>query len=962
MDLSGLNENQKKAVTHGAGPLMIIAGAGTGKTQVITQRIAWLVEKKLARPSEIVALTFTEKAANEMSERLEKLIGHHAIAVTCSTFHGFCQQLISQYGLEIGVTPGAPLLSEVQLWLLMHREFDRFTLDYFKPRGNPTKFLRALIKHILRAKDENISVVAYREFAENFVLNAGEIDGPQSEDARRFTELAEAYATYQKIMEERGVMDFGDLLLHANTLVRERASVRARLQGRIKYIVVDEFQDTNMAQYDLVRALLGSAHNITVVGDDDQAIYKFRGASVDNIFQFRTHFRDRTEVFLTENYRSRQEILDAAYRLIQNNNPDRLEALEPGAKQLHAATGVGSVVEAEQFSSGREEVAWVAEKIVSAIASGTPAHEIAVLARASSHLEDIAAALRRARVPYLIAQTDGLLKTRVVIDMLAMLRAALERHNSNAWYHLAVSRISGVAPAALVDCIAHARHKNVPLARVVLGDFPPELSEDVRGAFLALTTKIKLEPEFLRANKASVLLYQLLEQSGYFGVLVRAIEAGDGAAAADMPLINQFLEFVAEWETHHGSATPYDFLADCDRLLELGEEGGQSGDNGAAAHGAVQLLTIHASKGLEFCEVFVVSAIEGRFPGTQRANGIELPADLVHEKISSEDHHTQEERRLAYVAFTRAKERLHISCAKKYSSSENARVRKPSRFIFETGHELHENISETDDGVLVAPSYVLPVVPPQNTNEEFSFTQLKSFQNCPYQYWFAHVLKLPVRAKWTMNFGKSIHAALEHWYELLREQTAVEQNIPPPEKLIEILHRDWISDGYPSQHMHDEKKCEAETMLRAYYRQNETHWHIPAYIEQRFRIAIGGEIIKGSIDRIDLLSDGSVELIDYKTGAPKSSEDLKFEDKEQLLIYELAAERQLGLKASLLSYHYVQENTKASFVSKPKDLEKIENFVTETAAEIRTGHFPAKPSSFTCKNCDFKDICPYREL
>lgn len=342
LDLSHLNKNQLQAVTHRAGPLMIIAGAGTGKTAVITHRIAWLVEEGLARPQEIVALTFTEKAANEMSERLEKLISHQALAVTTATFHGFCQSLLARFGLEIGVVPGAPLLNEVQLWLLMHREFAKFNLKYYKPHGNPTKFLRALIRHILRTKDENISVAQYLAHAEDLRLNSDVADGPASDEVARVAELAAAYETYQNILAERGVMDFGDLLMQANRLVAERPCVAERLRREIKYIVVDEFQDTNLAQYDLVRALLGPEQNITVVGDDDQAIYRFRGASVENILQFRAHFPARTEVFLTQNYRSRQNILDAAYALIQFNNPHRLECDEfgvsTGAKKL-TATG-----------------------------------------------------------------------------------------------------------------------------------------------------------------------------------------------------------------------------------------------------------------------------------------------------------------------------------------------------------------------------------------------------------------------------------------------------------------------------------------------------------------------------------------------------------------------------------------------------------------------------------------------
>ena len=973
MDVTSLNENQLKAVTHGEGPLMIIAGAGTGKTNVITHRIAWLIEQRHARPSEIVALTFTEKAAAEMSDRLERLVGHHAIEVTTATFHGFAQQLIHRYGLEIGVTPGAPLLTDVELWLLMNREFDRFGfLKYYRPHGNPTKFLRALITHIQRAKDENISVEQYREFAQSAALNTDRVDGPQSDDAERWNELAESYATYQTIMLEKGLMDFGDLMLYANKLVQTRPSVRARLQQRYKYIVVDEFQDTNMAQYDLVRALLGAEQNITMVGDDDQSIYKFRGASVDNILQFRSHFPTRTEVFLTENYRSQQEILDAAYTMIQHNNPERLET--NGEKKLHAARGSGTRVCAHQFATAVQEARWIAGEIKKMIDAGCAPPQIAVLARASSHLEETANELQRLGVSYVIAQTDGLLRTRVVIDLLSLLRAALDRTNSSAWYQITISRISNIPTSDLVETVAHAKRKNITLARAVLFEFAPELSAEGKAALFELARKLKLDPDFLRTNKASAIVYQLLEQSGYFKALLNEINSGSTIAMTDMTLVNQFLEFVAEWEARHPQATPFEFLADCDRLLELGEEGQQALDTSVID--AVQLLTVHSSKGLEFDRVFVVSMIEGRFPGTERADGIELPEALVREQQHPEDHHTQEERRLAYVAFTRAKSELFVTCAEKYSSSENARVRKPSRFIAEAGCSIAPIVTaDVHHDADTPQAEHAPLSIAAEKKNSFSFTQLQSFEKCPYQYWFAHVLKLPTRTKWTMQFGRSLHGALQEWYELLRESASAQQgslfdlapredhtDTPAVDTLVDLLRRSWISDGYPSRPFEEKKMSEAEGMLRQYYKQHAGHWTMPSFIEQRFRVVIGGEVLTGSIDRMDILPSGEIEIIDYKTGTPKSSDDLKFDDKEQLLIYQLAAQRQFSLTPTLLSYYYLQNNEKASFVAQEKDLQKIEDFVGETVAAIRTSSFAAKPSPHVCGNCDFKEICPYRQL
>lgn len=617
----------------------------------------------------------------------------------------------------------------------------------------------------------------------------------------------------------------------------------------------------------------------------------------------------------------------------------------------------------------------MAADIVGRIKAGAAAADIAVLARAASHLEVVALELKKAGVQIFLAQTAGLLRSRVVIDVLSLLRAALERGNSNAWYQLGLSRVSQLAPADLVTCVDYSRRKNLPLARVMLADFPPELDETGRTALKKLATDTKLTKEFLGSNKPSLVTYQLLEQSGYFKKLVAEISAG-GAGVEDIELINEFLEFVADWEAQHPNATPFNFLADCDRLLEVGEEGEREG---SAERGGVQLLTIHSAKGLEFSTVYVVSMIEGRFPGTERSEGIELPAVLVREKIVNDDHHMEEERRLAYVAFTRAKSNLILTWSEKYSSAEGARLRKQSRFISEA--ELSETTfrsvpaarEDVAEG-LSASENNAPLVALNRQKEEYSFTQLKAFESCPYQYWFSHVLRLPVKQKWTMNFGKSMHSALEQWYKLLLEQNnaqqvslfdtapAADKTVPSVEKFLEILHRVWIPEGYPSAEFHEEKFHAAEDMIRGYYRKHADLWRVPAHIEQRFKIVIGGELVRGSIDRVDNLPSGGVEIIDYKTGEPKDPEKIKFEDKEQLLIYYLAAERQLKLQPALLTFYYLQNNAAVSFTPTPKDLTKVEEWVADITSEIKHGQFPPKPGQFTCRFCDFKDICPHREL
>src|SRR3989344_303599 len=321
--LTGLNAAQTDAVTHGAGPLLIVAGAGTGKTTVLTRRYLHILQTHGLTTENVLALTFTEKAAGEMEDRVLSLLPNGTFDFWISTFHGFCQRVLEERGLDIGIPNRFRLVTETDGWLLLKRRINELPLDYYRPLGNPVKFLAALLRHISRAKDENVSPEEYLAFAKDAVLD-GDAETVSGE-RKRLQELADLYFAYRKILRDEGALDFGDLIQETLRLFRERPRVLAEYQKRFPYILVDEFQDTNWAQYELVKLLAGSARNLTVVGDDDQAIYKFRGASLANILQFRDDYPEAKAVYLTDNYRSNQAILDLAYRFIKKNDPHRLE-------------------------------------------------------------------------------------------------------------------------------------------------------------------------------------------------------------------------------------------------------------------------------------------------------------------------------------------------------------------------------------------------------------------------------------------------------------------------------------------------------------------------------------------------------------------------------------------------------------------------------------------------------------
>ena len=350
--LSGLNAEQRRAVCHGDGPLLVVAGAGTGKTQVITRRIAWLIGTRRARPSEILALTFTDKAADEMQARVDQLVPYGYTDAAISTFHAFGDRVVREFALELGLPHGLRVLSRPEVVIFLRERLFGFELDEYRPLGDPTRFLAALATLFSRCKDEDVAPAAYLAYAaaadgrERCAAARGELSIRRRTTSRRRgrggappDRTRRAYDRYQSLLLGAGLVDFGDQVSMALRLLRESPATRVELQRRFRYVLVDEFQDTNPAQSELVELLAATHGNITVVGDDDQSIYKFRGAAISNILEFKRRHPSARQVVLRRNYRSRAPILDSSYRLIRFNDPDRLEVRNGIDKRLLAERG-----------------------------------------------------------------------------------------------------------------------------------------------------------------------------------------------------------------------------------------------------------------------------------------------------------------------------------------------------------------------------------------------------------------------------------------------------------------------------------------------------------------------------------------------------------------------------------------------------------------------------------------------
>lgn len=959
--LEGLNEEQLQAVTHGSGPLMIIAGAGTGKTTVMTRRIAWLIDQKLAQPDQILALTFTDKAASEMEERVDKLLPYGYVDLWISTFHAFCQRVLQEHGFDIGVANDAQLLTETETWLLMREHWDRFELDYYKPLGNPTKFLRALLTHFSRAKDEAITPEMYREHVEG-------LKDVDDDELKRLMELVHAYETYEAILHESNALDFGGLIVYTLALLRDRPNVLKAYQEQFKYLIVDEFQDTNTAQYEIVRLLAGKKRNLAVVGDDDQAIYRFRGASISNILQFEKDFPKTERVVLTKNYRSVQPILDKAYSFIAGNNPNRLEVSLKEShgldKQLKSQLqGGGAVVHLHADTLAGEVQAVVREILSLKAATECDWSDVAILVRANDNADPFLVAMDAADIPYTFLAMRGLYRKPIVLDAIALMRVIDDPYDSPSVYRLLSHPQIGIPERDLITVTHLARRKGVSIVEAMgsqLKTVSPEGGQRIQ-EWSQFFSKIRL---YAKRRNALEVFAEALKQSGLYGSVLQLDEAEQ---LEQSNFLQQFYERVRRFVQTNTDASLHAFVREFERERHAGEEGSLMTDLQSGPD-EVKVMTVHGSKGLEFRHVFLVNLVDRRFPASRRNDPIPIPEGLISQQQTDGDVHLEEERRLFYVGMTRAKERLYFASGDDYGG---ARTKKLSRFLNELGYEKPAEPQAFEGSFLDHPSvrdHMLLSGVQLPVPKAFSFTQLVAYDHCPLQYKFAHILKIPTFGGPALSFGKTMHNTLQAFFEEVLEASDKGQQelfegerregMPSEEHLIELYERYWLDDWYQSNKQKEQYRADGEASLRAYYKELTEQAPTPIFLERGFTIKIDDIVVRGRVDRIDEV-EGGVEIIDYKTGNPKTEKDLSATDKMQLMLYQLAAKELFGLEPKRLTFHYLKDHSRVSFLATDDELSALKDKIRKQITAIRARQFDPTPG-FMCRYCDFKDICPFR--
>lgn len=646
-----LNEQQREAVFHTNGPLLILAGAGSGKTRVLTHRIAYLIEEKGVNPWNILAITFTNKAAGEMRERVDKLVGFGSESIWVSTFHSTCVRILRRHIDRLGYDNNFTIYDADDQKTLMKDVCRLIDIDtkVYKERN--------LLSAISSAKDELI-------MPQEFELNAGGDYGKQK--------IAKVYREYEKQLRANNALDFDDLLVKTVQLFQTQPDILEYYQERFRYIMVDEYQDTNTVQFKFVSLLAGKYKNLCVVGDDDQSIYKFRGANIKNILNFEQEYHDARVIKLEQNYRSTGNILNAANAVIRNNVGRK-------DKSLWTENGEGEKIQLRQFDTGYDEADFIAGDIKKNVSDGAAYNDHAILYRTNAQSRLFEEKFVAANIPYKIVGGINFYARREIKDLLAYLKTI-----DNGKDDLAVRRIinvpkRGIGLTTINRVQESALEREIGFYEALQGlDLIPNIGRSTAklDSFVALIEYFK---GFAQNESISDLMKEIIEKTGY----VENLEAEDKEdAQTRIENIDELLSKIAAYEekcadedekpTLSGFLEEVALVADIDSLDE--------------AQDYVILMTLHSAKGLEFPRVYLAGMEDGLFPS--------------YMTITSDDNEElEEERRLCYVGITRAEKELTVSCARRRMIRGETQYNKTSRFLKEIPSELMENGNTFEEDV-----------------------------------------------------------------------------------------------------------------------------------------------------------------------------------------------------------------------------------------------------------------------
>lgn len=942
---------QQAAIDHKHGPLRIIAGAGSGKTATMTAHITSLIQSGTAQPEQIVALTFTNAAAAELTERIQQSLGDSQVEVWSGTYHSFGGQIVSDGAITLDMPAEPKLLSEVEVWLTIRKllqdglEIEQLDMVNFGAAIN------GLVSFISRSKDELVTPDAIHAYIESLP----EEDAEHAAEMRDRVRVYEAYIAY---CHERGVIDFGDQIQLAVKALSENAELLAEYRDRYRFFVVDEYQDTNFAQSELVRLLAAPAHHLRVVGDPQQSIYRFRGAAVDNILRFSREIEGVTDVSLSTNFRSHQQILDVANRVVENAEmATRLSAHQE-------RTGPRPVVAAGTDWS--DETQWIAEVLEQHRERG--AKSIAVLARKRKLLPGIARALERRGIPAQILGGEGIFDLPAVKDAVAMIRVLCNPADTTSAVRVLTSPRCGLNDHTVYALRNHLRSSNyIQTLQNIVSHPPLDLDPGVVAAVAAFCDELRALVRTAKSQQVDVLTRR---------VIARQLP---DHPADELRALDQLVQIAGQFTGNSIDTSLRAFVDYLDALSQM--TSGEARIEAVPEDGSVSLMTIHGAKGLEF-DVVVIAGMNRFDAGSTNDSAARMfpPAlrhdrDMYPDRADFEDREAylkgvgkvegklaeDEERRLFYVAFTRARDALYLSWTANHPSrtkpttpfkmlkelddlvqkveipSYPAILDEPplqtffstvssrldpsddfSRFVDDWASywrgkpQEAEAMRALDEGLAAyqqrKPAQIerieqvrrtlLDTTYAPVTRSVFSYSQISTYEDCPRRYLLHYLVGVPENPANSSQtqLGSAFHEALQALHIAREHGTTTDFR--------DLVQRSFDETG---------GEFEAEATQRAIrgFLNSPDATAIPLATEQEFYLRLGkgrnAPVIRGFIDRIQQTPEGDIEIVDYKTNRQNKSRDQVMADL-QLPIYVMACREAVGLEPRYATMAFVRHD------------------------------------------------------
>ncbi len=1019
--LENLNPQQRQAVEATQGPVLVVAGPGTGKTQVLALRIANILKKHDVKPSDILCLTFTESGVLSMRNRLIKIIGNEAYYVRIHTFHSFCNEIILTFPEKFAFSTELMQLDDLTRLKVIKDVIDSFPDDVslqLKPFHDKYYYRFDIISSIQTLKREGIVPSVLEKIARenleylenNKALNkrTGKPTGEwltNYKSAERNFEIAEIYRKYNEILDQRGLYDYEDMILFVINKFAEDDELLAYYQEKFLYILVDEYQDTNGAQNQILK-LLGSfdkSPNIFAVGDDDQAIFRFQGANVENLLFFEKQFENVKTIPITTNYRSSQAILDLSSKLIEHNKVRLVNVIQGLDKKLKAGLPLTNhKTEIYRFNTNDAENYFLTEKIKELVQNGYSYSDIAIIYRKHADIEDTLETLLTEEIPIQLVAGRNALDEKLIQHFLNLLRIIdfTDKNRDFLLFQVLFYEFLDFDRLDIFKLTTFASDKKISLFSLMLDEtkLVDAGVEDIQ-AILKFSKQIVDWKAEAANDSLAGFVQKVAIESGFINYIFHRTNK-DGFE--DINSVNSFYDYIKNINRNSRKLTLNQFLNDINLIeenkirisekeLDVNREG-------------VNLLTAHKAKGLEFKVVFIMKFYNGNWGGRRNREIIRLPDEIYTLKegqrhafdvppASSTPSLDEDERRLFFVALTRAKERLFLTYANEYPSGTSTKEVSPSIFLTELDEKLIENknteeyekfsiekVEKTFNAKVRSPftiaeeEYLHSIL----TKFKLSASAMNEYIECPLKFKYNRLFKVPKVKDKRAAMGTAIHFVMEHFYKNLKNNITKDLDYM-------LYQYEWaLNRELLSEEDLNVTLAEGKKIIEAYFEQYKDTFQVPAEVEYGFYgrsllfepPKIDPIPLSGKIDRVDWLNkeDLTVKIVDYKTMVPKSANDIKGLTKasdgaiyRQLVFYKLLSECDAFFKPNNTSAKYkvrevevdfLKPNArgifkKESFVISDEDLENLKIKIIDVMTRIRKLEFFGTEDYPLCGECEY---------